>query len=118
MGRLRVFSIASKVFPFAKISGLSRPRRRVPFGHDEALAHLVQGGADALLRLVTVEVVTGVQLAPGALAGLEGAVTHMALLWKDRTVRLRMQDDAMRADFGWNEPARAYASIYRDDQAR
>lgn len=121
-------------------------------GYDEAVTHLVQGGADALLvpsrfepcgltqlcalrygalpvvsrvgglidtvidaneAALAAGVATGVQFAPATAEGLERGIARAALLWRDQAAWRRMQGNAMRAEVGWDGPARAYAKIYR-----
>ena len=121
-------------------------------GYDEALAHLIQGGVDALivpsrfepcgltqlcaLRYGAVPVVarvggltdtivdanemalaagvaTGFQFAPVTLGALELAIGRAAAVWRDKDAWRRMQANAMRAEVGWERPARRYAELYR-----
>ncbi len=126
-------------------------------GFDEALAHTMQAGCDALLvpsrfepcgltqlcalRYGAVPVVsrvggladtvidanmaalaagvaTGVQFEPVTMAGLSGAIARTARLWADRAAWRRVQLNGMRADLGWEGPARAYAAVYQAALAR
>ncbi len=122
-------------------------------GYDEAVAHLMQGGADALLvpsrfepcgltqlcalRYGTVPVVarvggladtvidaspvalaagvaTGVQFAPVATEMLEEAIRRAAALHRAPAEWRRMQRNGMATDVSWRDPARRYASLYRE----
>ena len=122
-------------------------------GYDEALAHLVQAGADALLipsrfepcgltqlcalRYGAIPVVTrvggladtvvdadaaalaagtatGVQFAPVTRAMLEQAIGRTLSLSRDRTAWRRLQSRAMATDVGWSQPAKRYATLFRE----
>jgi starch synthase len=122
-------------------------------GYDEAIAHLLQGGADALLvpsrfepcgltqlcalRYGTVPVVarvggladtvidaspmavaagvaTGVQFAPVTAPMLEAAIRRTVALYRTTADWRRMQRNGMATDVSWRDPARRYASLYRE----
>lgn len=122
-------------------------------GYDEAIAHLLQGGADALLvpsrfepcgltqlcalRYGTVPVVarvggladtvidaspmalaagvaTGVQFAPVTAPLLEAAIRRTVALHRAAADWRRMQRNGMATDVSWRDPARRYASLYRE----
>jgi starch synthase len=122
------------------------------FVYDEALAHLVQGGCDALLvpshfepcgltqlcalrygslpvvarvgglsdtvidaneMAVASGVATGVQFYPVTPERLAAAITRTALLWRDRELWRRLQQNGMATDVSWRRPARHYAALFR-----
>ncbi len=120
---------------------------------DEAVAHQIHGGVDALLvpsrfepcgltqlcalrygvlpvvsrvgglndtvidandAALAAGVATGIQFAPADQTGLDGAVRRMVHLWSMPKVWAELQKNGMRAEFGWEGPARAYAALYRE----
>jgi starch synthase len=125
----------------------------VQLGYDETAAHLVQGGADAILvpsrfepcgltqlcalRYGSIPVVsrvgglndtvidansaalaakaaTGIQFSPVTPQGLGTALTRTSALYKQPRIWRMLQQNAMRTDVGWNEPAAAYAQLYKE----
>jgi starch synthase len=113
------------------------------FGYDEALAHLIQAGADALimpsrfepcgltqlcaLRYGTIPVVTpvgglrdtvrdgatGVVLPEAGAEALAGAIKQVAALHADKRRFNKLIRAAMAEDVSWAKPAAAYAALYR-----
>jgi starch synthase len=135
-------------------AGEAHPGRiGVVIGYHEALAHLVQGGSDAILvpsrfepcgltqlcalrygalpvvarvggladsvidaneMAVAAGVATGVQFHPVTHEHLSMAFTRTALLWRDRFLWRRMQQNAMATDVSWGRAARRYAALFRE----
>ncbi len=58
-------------------------------------------------------VATGIQFAPPDQAGLDGALRRLLHLWSMPKIWEDLKRNGMRADFGWEGPARAYAALYR-----
>lgn len=56
---------------------------------------------------------TGVMMMPTDALALRQALRRLVDLHADRDRFHRMQQNAMRADFGWSASARAYAALYR-----
>jgi starch synthase len=125
----------------------------VRLGYDEAVAHLIQGGADAILvpsrfepcgltqlcalrygavpvvsrvggladtvvdanvAALSAKVATGIQFAPVTAGALGDAIRRTAALWSQQEDWAVLRRNALRADVGWGEPARAYARLYED----
>jgi len=114
----------------------------VQIGFDEALAHLIEAGADFFLMPSRYEPcglnqmysqrygTPPVARATGGLAdtiadgetgllferaepgALLAALRRAATLWRDEPRRLAMQRAGMARDFGWARPARRYAELY------
>jgi starch synthase len=114
----------------------------VQIGFDEALAHLIEAGADLFLmpsryepcglnqmysqRYGTLPVAratggladtiadaeTGFLFERAEPGALIAAVRRAAALWRDEPRRLAMQRAGMARDFGWARPARRYAELY------
>ena len=121
--------------------------------YDEALAHTVQAGADAILvpsryepcgltqlcalrygavplvarvggladtvidageMALTSGVATGIQFVPVDANMLRAALRRTAALFADKPAWRRMQANGMKTDVSWRDPARHYASLYRD----
>ena len=57
---------------------------------------------------------TGVQIAAVNAPMLEGAIRRAVALYREPGVWRRLQANGMTTDVSWREPARAYASLYRD----
>ncbi len=122
-------------------------------GYDEGLAHLVQGGVDALLvpsrfepcgltqlcalrygaipvvtrvggladtiidanpMALAAGVATGVQFGNISAAGLAMAMHRAQMLFANKPAWKRMQASGMATDVSWRDPARHYASLYRE----
>jgi starch synthase len=122
-------------------------------GYDEALAHRIQAGADALLvpsrfepcgltqlsalRYGAVPVVarvggltdtvidaspmalaagaaSGVQFAPVTAEMLRAAIQRTVALYRQRDVWKKLQQNGMGTDVSWRNPAKRYATMFRD----
>lgn len=57
-------------------------------------------------------VATGLQFSPVTADALQGALTRLCLLYRDRETWSRIQDNAMAHPVGWDQSARAYAVLY------
>jgi starch synthase len=68
---------------------------------------------DANEMAVAAGVATGVQFAPVTAEGLDVALRRTENLFGDKPVWRRMQENAMRIDVSWRNPARRYADLYR-----
>ncbi len=125
----------------------------VRLGYDETLAHLIQGGCDALLipsrfepcgltqlcamrygalpivahvgglcdtvvdaneMALAAGVATGFHFAPVETGMLVAAVGRALSVWRQPQLWRRLQRNAMQTDVGWRQPAKRYASLYRD----
>jgi starch synthase len=125
----------------------------VHLGYDEALAHLIQGGCDALLvpsrfepcgltqlcamrygalpivahvgglcdtvvdaneMALAAGVATGFHFAPVAADMLVAAIERALSVWREPQLWRRLQRNAMQTDVGWRQPAKRYASLYRE----
>jgi starch synthase len=125
----------------------------VRLGYDEATAHLIQGGADAILvpsrfepcgltqlcalrygsipvvsrvgglndtvidanvAALAAKVATGIQFSPVTAQGLTTAMARTLALFRQPAIWRMLQENAMRCDVSWAEPAKAYARLYRD----
>jgi starch synthase len=123
------------------------------FGYDEATAHRIQAGSDAILvpsrfepcgltqlcalRYGAVPVVarvggladsvidanpaalgqgvaTGLQFSPVTAEMLRVAIERTAALYREPAVWRRLQANGMSADVSWRDPARRYATLFRD----
>jgi starch synthase len=60
------------------------------------------------------KVATGFQFAPATLDGLQAALRRVADAWTRPRDWAVMRRNAMRAEVGWQEPARAYAELYQE----
>lgn len=58
-------------------------------------------------------VATGLQFTPVDPAGLETALRRLRHLWSQPKAWAAVQRNGMKAEFGWEAPARAYAALYR-----
>ena len=125
----------------------------VHLGYDESLAHLIQGGCDALLvpsrfepcgltqlcamrygalpivahvgglcdtvidaneMALAAGVATGFHFAPVAGDMLVAAIERALSVWRAPQLWRRLQRNAMQTDVGWRQPAKRYASLYRE----
>ena len=125
----------------------------VHVGYDETLAHLIQGGCDALLvpsrfepcgltqlcamrygalpivahvgglcdtvidaneMALTAGVGTGFHFAPVTGDMLVAAIGRALSVWRQPALWQRLQRNAMRTDVSWRQPAKRYASLYRE----
>jgi starch synthase len=125
----------------------------VRLGYDETLAHLIQGGCDALLipsrfepcgltqlcamrygalpivahvgglcdtvvdaneMALAAGVATGFHFAPVTTDMLVAAIGRALFVWREPQLWRRLQRNAMQTDVGWRQPAKHYASLYRD----
>jgi len=125
----------------------------VHLGYNEALAHLIQGGCDALLvpsrfepcgltqlcamrygalpivahvgglcdtvvdaneMALAAGVATGFHFAPVAADMLVAAIERARSVWREPQLWRRLQRNAMQTDVGWRQPAKRYASLYRE----
>lgn len=57
-------------------------------------------------------VATGLQFSPVTADALQGALTRLCQLYRDRDSWSRIQDNAMAHPVGWDQSARAYAALY------
>jgi starch synthase len=69
---------------------------------------------DANEAALAAGVATGVQFAPVTESALVAAIRRVVTLWRDRPRWRGMQRNAMRAEVGWEQPARQYAALYRE----
>jgi starch synthase len=122
-------------------------------GYDETLAHLIQGGCDALLvpsrfepcgltqlcamrygalpivahvgglcdtvvdaneMALAAGVATGFHFAPVTTDMLAAAIGRALSVWREPQLWRRLQRNAMQTDVGWRQPAKRYASLYRE----
>jgi starch synthase len=129
----------------------------VHLGYDETLAHLIQGGCDALLvpsrfepcgltqlcamRYGALPVVahvgglcdtvidanemalaagvgTGFHFAPVTTDMLAAAIGRALAVWRQPVLWQRLQRNAMGTAVSWRQPAKRYASLYRELTAR
>ncbi len=115
----------------------------VAIGYDEALAHLMQGGGDALLvpsrfepcgltqlcalrygcipivsqvggLADTVSEAVGFAFHPVTETMLVGAISQGATQFRNKFAWRAKQQQAMAADVSWSAPARRYAALYRE----
>lgn len=129
----------------------------VRLAYDEALAHLIQGGCDALLipsrfepcgltqlcamrygalpvvahvggfcdtvidaneMALAAGVATGFHFAPVETDMLVATIGRTLSVWREPALWQRLQRNAMQTDVGWRQPAKRYASLYRELVAR
>jgi starch synthase len=122
-------------------------------GYDEALAHRIQAGCDALLvpsrfepcgltqlcalryggvpvvarvgglsdtvidfneMAKAADVATGFQFAPVTTHGLQAAIRRTCKTWVDQPRWKAMQKRGMATDVSWAQPAKHYATLYRE----
>ncbi|MTE00196.1 glycogen synthase GlgA [Paracoccus sp. YIM 132242] len=57
-------------------------------------------------------VATGLQFSPVTVGALQGALTRLCHLYRDRDTWSRLQRNAMAQPVGWDQSARAYAALY------
>lgn len=57
-------------------------------------------------------VATGIQFSPVTVDSLQGALTRLCQLYRDRPTWARIQANAMAHPVGWDQSARAYAGLY------
>jgi starch synthase len=69
---------------------------------------------DANVMALQAGVATGVQFLPVTPDAFASAIHRVGSLWRDGGAWRQLQRNGMAADVGWAEPARAYASLYRD----
>ena len=72
---------------------------------------------DANPMALSAGVATGVQFAPVTVPMLEAAIFRTASLYRDRAGWRRMQENGMRLDVSWADPARRYAALFRQAHA-
>jgi starch synthase len=143
-GQLAVLGTGARELEEALQAAARRHPDRVAFvrGFDEALAHIVEAGADAFLmpsrfepcglnqmysqRYGTLPVAratggladtildgeTGFLFDAAEPAALGAALGRAAELYEEKQRWRRMQRDAMSRDFSWAAPARRYAALY------
>jgi starch synthase len=69
---------------------------------------------DANDAAIAAGVATGIQFSPVNGEQLGVAIDRTLALWKDRVRWRRLQARAMATDVGWRQPAKRYASLYRE----
>jgi starch synthase len=135
-------------------AAVTHPRSvAVRLGYDETLAHLIQGGCDALLipsrfepcgltqlcamrygvlpvvahvgglcdtvvdaneMALAAGVATGFHFAPVTTEMFVAAIGRALSVWREPQLWRRLQRNAMQTDVGWRQPAKRYASLYRE----
>jgi starch synthase len=68
---------------------------------------------DASEMALAAEVATGVQFAPVNTVTLEASIRRTAALFRDKPTWRRIQQNGMRADVSWQQPAKRYAALYQ-----
>jgi starch synthase len=69
---------------------------------------------DASEMALNAGVATGLQFAPVTTPMLEAALLRATALYHDRASWMRLQLNGMRTDVSWEQPARRYATLYRE----
>jgi starch synthase len=69
---------------------------------------------DASPMALAAGVATGVQFAPVNEYMLDAALRRTAVLYRNGEVWRRLQQNGMRTDVSWRDPARRYAALYRE----
>ena len=72
---------------------------------------------DASPMALAAGVATGVQFTPVTADLLAAAIRRTARLYRDQPAWQRLQANGMATDVSWREPARQYASLYREAAA-
>ncbi len=68
---------------------------------------------DANEMAIADDVATGIQFAPVDANMLRAAIRRTATLFADKTAWARIQSRGMKADVSWRNPAKRYATLYR-----
>ncbi len=69
---------------------------------------------DANAAALAAGVATGIQFTPVDRTGIEDALRRLRQLWSMPKAWASVQRNGMKAEFGWEGPARAYAALYRE----
>jgi starch synthase len=69
---------------------------------------------DANEMALAAGVATGFHFAPVAADMLVAAIERALAVWRAPQLWRRLQRNAMQTDVGWRQPAKRYASLYRE----